>query len=187
MLRNLTLSFIALALLLVVQPRGSLGEVGANPVPPVTLRLDPAQVTAVLGHTVTLQLVVDGATNLGAFEVDLVRDATVADVEGVSLGEFLGSTGRNTMLLGPDRRQPAWVTFAAFSYGHESGPDGSGVLAQVTLRATGVGTTTLTLQDIQVTDTRANLVPATGLEASLTVISPGERRIYLPLIVTGVR
>jgi len=187
MLRNLTLSLIALALLLVVQPRGSLGEAGANPVPSVRLWLDPAQATVVLGHTVTLQLVVEGATNLGAFEVDLVRDAAVAEVQEVRLGEFLGSSGRNTMLLGPDRRHPAWVTFAAFSYGHEPGPDGSGVLAWVTLRATGAGTTALTLQDIQITDTRANLVPATGRGATMTVVGPGDLRTYLPLIVRGGR
>ncbi len=185
MRRNLALMLIAMALLLVVQPRGSLGRVGAKLVQPVTLRLEPSEVTTVAGGTVTLDLVGEGTTNLGAFEVDLVRDASVADVAEVSLGDFLGSTGRNTMLLGPDRRQPAWVTFGAFSWGHEPGPDGSGVLARITLQATGVGTTTLTLQDIQVVDAQANLVPALGLGAVMTVLSPGEVRAFLPLIVRG--
>jgi len=185
MQRNLALMLIALTLLLIVQPRGSLGQAGANPVQPVTLRLEPSRVTTVAGETATLDLVAEGTANLGAFEVDLVRDASVAEVEEVSLGDFLGSTGRNTMLLGPDRRQPAWVTFAAFSWGHEPGPDGSGVLAHITLQATGVGTTTLSLQDIQVVDAQANLVPASGLDAVITVVSPGEVRAFLPLIVRG--
>jgi len=57
-------------------------------------------------------------------------DPAVVRVDNVTLGDFLGSTGRNTAPLGPEIDNDAGtVTFGAFSFGSEAGPSEEGVLA----------------------------------------------------------
>jgi hypothetical protein len=54
----------------------------------------------------------------------------------VTLGDFLGSTGRSTVPLGPFVDNSAGtVRYGALSFGAPAGPDGSGTVATVVLRA----------------------------------------------------
>jgi len=128
---------------------------------------------------------VDEALDLGSFQFDLIYDPSVVWVDDVTLGEFLGSTGRSVVSLGPKVNNEAGkTTFGAFSFGDQPGPDGSGALALVRLKAVGLGSSPLDLQDVQLTDTKADPQTPTAEDGTVTVSSTeGWHRIYLPLIV----
>ncbi len=139
--------------------------------PGLTLRLDPALQDVEPGHTFTVNVVVDGAVNLGAFQFDMVYDPTVVTVVNVELGPFLGRTGRTVQSAGPDiDNLVGVVTFGAFSLGSRAGPEGGGLLAILTFTAAGSGTGTLNLQNVLVTDTLAN-VQSTSVEGGTVTVS----------------
>jgi len=160
---------------------GGLKASAQNP----TVRLDPQNSTVSVGDTFTVTAMVDDALALGSFQFDLVYDPSVIWVEDITLGDFLGSTGRSVISLGLRvDNEVGKATFGAFSFGDQPGPDGSGALALVRLQAVGPGSSPLDLQDVQLTDTKANPQTPTVEDGTVTVSSTeGWHRIYLPLIV----
>lgn len=85
-MKNIISSIIGLALLAL-----------ANHVGAVTLSLQPALQTASSGDIVSLDLVIDGLADtapgaLGAFDVDVIFDASVLTFQSYSLGLGLGDT-----------------------------------------------------------------------------------------------
>jgi hypothetical protein len=127
---------------------------------------------------------------LGAYEFDLVYDPNYLEVVSVSDAGDLGKYGRPV--------PPAWVTdcdsvqrqllelrdtstagkVAFGGYSVESsvcggnpmlGPTGTAKLATVTLRAKQAGMTTLSLENVLLTDTRANVWPDAGAGRTLNV------------------
>jgi len=80
-------------------------------------------------------------------------------VDSVELGEFLGSTGRSVVALGPILDKKAgWLRFGAYSYGAEPGATGDGVLATVVLRGR-AGQALAELSELRMTDTRGRIAP----------------------------
>lgn len=118
-----------------------------NPV----VRIDPAQSVVGVSDTFTVTVMIDHASNLGGFEFDLLYITTTVTVDGVTLGDFLGSTGRFVGFLPPTiDNQNGKVAFVAFSYDDASGPNGTGALALVSLTAQGEGESPLDLQNVKV-------------------------------------
>jgi len=117
----------------------------AMKIDPVTTYVDP-------GASFVVTVTIDDVVDLGAFEFDLTYDATRLDATGVVSGTFLGSTGRTVAELGPVFGAGS-VTYGAFTFGTDPGPNGDGALALVTFQATSVGTSTLHLQDQVATNT----------------------------------
>ena len=65
------------------------------------------------------------------------------------------------------------VTYGAYSFGANPGPNGDGVLATITLQATtSVGTSALHLQDVVVTDTSAGSISTNTEDGEVTVDIP---------------
>lgn len=125
----------------------------ANPV----IRLSPSSRTVLPGAVFALDVVVDNVVDLGAFEFTLVFDPAVVNVKSVSLGPFLASTGRSVGMAEPAIDNSAGsLAFAGFSYGTVAGPSGTGTVAQVTLQAMAVGSSSLTFTQAQLTDTQWN-------------------------------
>jgi hypothetical protein len=128
-----------------------------QPDPGVMVRLDPAVRNGEPGGTFTVDVVVDDAVDLGAFQFDLIYDASVVVVTDIVLGPFLASTGRITQPVGDNIDNVAGtVSFGAFSFGNSAGPEGPGLLATITFTASGAGISVLNLQNVIVTDTLAN-------------------------------
>jgi hypothetical protein len=141
--------------------------------PGLTVRIDPAIKNAESGHTFTVNVMVDGAVNLGAFQFDVIFDPAVVTVTNVELGLFLGSTGRTARSIGPGIDNVAGtVTFGAFSFGSNAGPEGAGLLAAVTFTAVGSGTSALNLQKVVVTDTMGNAQAVSVEGGTVTVAAP---------------
>lgn len=145
------------------------------PVPttgPATLRLEPDQATVQVGQTVELSVVIDHAANLGSFEFAVNFDPAVVCVTQITLGPFLGSTGRDATPLGPKTDcAVGQAKFGAFTFpSGAGGPSGSGILAVITFQALASGRTDLALSDVKATDISATAFPIPTLNgATLTV------------------
>ena len=74
----------------------------------------------------------------------------------MTLGDFLGSTGRAVIPVGPQiDNVNGTLTYGGISYGTGAGPNGSGLLATITFQTRAAGTSNLPLSNIQLTDTDA--------------------------------
>lgn len=146
------------------------GERGAAAQQGPTVRIEPVQSTVTLGQSFTVSVMIDQASNLGGFQFDLRYVTTVVTVANVTLGSFLGSTGRSVFPLPPTiDNQNGKVTFGAFSFGAQAGPDGTGVLAIINLTAQGEGESPLDLQKVQVLDAFGNPQAVTVEDGSVVV------------------
>jgi len=148
-----------------------------------TVRLAPADSTVATGSTFTVTVMIDGAVDLGAFQFDLRYSPGSVQVEAITLGGFLASTGRAAASAGPKiENGTGFASFAGFSFGTQPGPNGSGALALVRLRAVGTGTSPLDLDKVQVLDTQVNPQVPTVEDGSI-MVEGGEHKIYLPLVL----
>ena len=146
------------------------------------VRVEPGSSMVAPGETFTVAVEIEGAMDLGGFQLALDFDPAVVQVKEVTLGDFLGSTGRNIAPLGPEIDNDAGtVMFGAFGFESQPGPGGDGVLAVLTLTAQGMGSSPLHLENAQVADT--------GGQAQTVMVEDGRvivglpQRTYLPLIV----
>jgi hypothetical protein len=148
---------------------------------PVCWELDP-------GQSFSVTVVIDNVTNLGAFQFDLSYNASIVHVTGVTLGPFLGSTGRPVSEVGPDINNSTGLT----SYGAWSGPSsldgpsGSGTLATITFDTVGLGTTPLSLQNVEITDP-VGIVLAVNFEGGEVADECPESdfSVYLPIVLNN--
>jgi hypothetical protein len=139
-----------------------------------------------VGSTFTVTVMIDEAVDLGAFQFDLRYTPSIVQVEAITLGGFLGSTGRTAAPAGPRiDNGTGFASFAGFSFGTQPGPNGSGALALVRLRAVGAGSSLLDLDKVQVLDTQVNSQVPTVEDGRVTV--EGEYKIYLPFILKSYR
>gem|GEM_PF-2333815 len=158
-------------------------EVGIDLIPfapPWDNYVPPEEETLTLGTTETANVVILGARNLGRYRFTMDFNPNVVHVLDVQDASFLGSTGRTVFPLGPDIDNVAGtVTFEAISAGPPAeGPDGSGVLATITMEMVGVGNSDLDLHDVEVSTTLAEQeVP--------NVVRDGQITVYPVLTVTS--
>jgi hypothetical protein len=125
--------------------------------PNTKVRLEPAHSAVGLNETFTIQVMIEEAHNLGAFQFELAYDPSILQVKEVALGDFLASTGRSAVPIGPEvENEDGRTTFGAISFGDKPGPGGTGILATITWFARGQGNTMLDLLNVQVLDTVTN-------------------------------
>jgi hypothetical protein len=130
-----------------------------------TIRFDPSSKTVLPGASFVVKVAVDNATDLGGAEFALTFNPAVVTVVTVTLGSFLGSTGRSAAGVIPIiNNTTGTAKYALYSSGTTgAGPNGTGTVAQITMQAVAVGSTTLTFTKAQLTDTQWN---------PLTVVTP---------------
>jgi hypothetical protein len=136
------------------------------------IRFDPSSSTVEPGAIFVVDVVVDNVVDLGGFDFTVTFDPAVVHVQSVTLGSFLGSTGRSAAPLGPNMDNAAGkFTFGGFSFGTALGPNGTGTVAHVTLQAMASGSSSLTFTKAQFTDTQAppGVVLPTTTPGSVTV------------------
>ena len=140
----------------------------------LTIRLDPAQVTIEDTETCSLDLVIENVNNLGAFQLDIAYNTDVVIVNTASLGTFLGSSGRTVIPTNPvidNTINPGKLTFGAATFGTTPGPDGNGVLATIVFQAQAAGTTTIELQNVQISDINGQLITKNSTNNGEIVVS----------------
>ena len=152
MSKHKQLSIICLLALIVTQV--STPEIGAT-TPGTRVRIEPADSVVSLNETFVVQVVIEEAGDLGAFQFDLTYDSSILQVTEAVLGDFLESTGRSMVPIGPEvNNAQGKVTFGAISFGSGPGPSGTGILATLTCIAQGEeGSAALGLREVQVLDT----------------------------------
>ena len=124
----------------------------------------PAFQSTYAGGQIIVQIGVDNVTNLGAFQFGLLFDETLLEAVGVTNGSLLGSTGRSVVCL--PAFEPGRVQFACSTLGTSPpGPDGSGIVADVTLQALdgALGLSLLWLQNAQLIDITSASIPVTAV------------------------
>jgi uncharacterized repeat protein (TIGR01451 family) len=127
-----------------------------------TIKVSPASKRVPLsGGSFTIDIVAEDVTNLAAYQVELTYDPAIVRVMAVTPGPFLGSTGRSVAPVGPTINNNAGrAAFGAFTFGSQSGVNGAGVLATVTLEPQTKGTSQLTLGNLRLAD--PNSTPLTA-------------------------
>lgn len=177
------LACLALVLLLAAATSG----LAASP-QVVSLRVVGPAAPVLPGQTFAVSIYADNAQNLGSFEFDFVFDAAVAatDSSRISLGAFLGSSGRNTGELRRDPSPPDAnrAIFGAYSYGSQDGPAGNGLIATAAMTAAGAGSSDLVLENVQVTDISAKLLASTVQNGSVQVAGQVHSYpLFLPVLL----
>jgi len=115
----------------------------------------PAERVETGGPEFTVNIVAGDVTNLAAFQFSLSYDPSIIRYVEVKGGDFLGSSGRDAQCLEPmlEQGQPETLNFNCVTLGPPvslkgtPGPDGSGVLAEVTFAPLNGGNTPLELTD----------------------------------------
>jgi hypothetical protein len=142
----------------------------------LAIRIDPEEIDASEGDLISVDLLAARASNLGAFETTLAYDADRLQIEDVALGDFLGQSGNQAVLL-ENPRGTGHHAVGGFSFGSGLGAQGEGTLASVTFKVLDCGSDT---EMITLTATKAVTVDG-GL---IHVVTADGARLICP--VTGV-
>jgi len=139
--------------------------------------VSPSELTLSDGTEVEVR--VEDVSELGAFEFEINYSPDVISIEGVELGDFLGSTGNTAMSVGPDIDNIGGkVKFGAFSFGGNPAPSGSGVLAILRISPVRAAVTQLNFKDIQITDKSGNVLTVGSTKGAIvTGVSAGNKLI----------
>jgi hypothetical protein len=122
----------------------------------------------------TVDVTIDGATNLGAYQFILRFDRDLISPADVQIGPFLASTGRETQCVRQeDRTPPDEVRYGCFSMGEQEGPNGSGLIATVQFDVEGDGQSPLELDQVRITDPDGTLQNVTSTNGTVTVEGGG--------------
>ena len=153
---------------------------------PVMLRVLGPTTPVPAGQAFIVTVAIENVQNLGAFEFEYNFNPAVASatVDHIQLSSLLGSTGRTTgsLRLASAPGRPGVPLFGAYSYGTASGPNGSGILATITMTAVSPGTSQISLSGLRVTNVAGQEMLAAATAGSVTVGGPPPNSIYMPLL-----
>ena len=141
----------------------------AAPDQAAVVKVDPAVTTVSPGDVFSVTVEIEDVVDLGAFEFEITYDSTCVEATDATLGFFLGSTGRDVSPVGPTIEAGS-VTYGAYSWGEEPGPNGNGPLAAITLEA-GMSScsSALHLQKVVVVDTEGVGISTSTEDGQVTV------------------
>lgn len=149
--------------------------------------IDPPSVNAWPEGVFEIAVSVENVSSLGAFQFTLAYEEEHLEFEGLEVGEFLGSTGREVNALEPVT-ETGKVTFGAFSMPGAPGPSGSGELATVEFRGRGEADTFLRIDDVALADIANNPIDVAELNGAIVSIRAGptpapEYLVHLPAVL----
>jgi hypothetical protein len=131
------------------------------------IRFSPSSSTVAPGATFVVDVMVDNAADLGAFEFTLTFNPAVVSLQSATLGNFLGGTGRTAVALPLVQHAPGTYEFGGYTHASTRilGPNGTGTLAHLTFQAVAAGNSNLSFIAAQLTGTE-------WAPAPLTVVIP---------------
>jgi PKD repeat protein len=174
-----------LVTLTVENPCGYVEEVLVVQVlPRLVVKIDPPVKTVAMGDIFTVDVLVEGAENLAAYEFNMDYDSAVVEVRDVVNGPFLASTGRSVPTVTKRISNTlGTLFFGAFSVGSQTPPSGDGTLSTITLEAVGLGTSDLDLHTVNLYSligTDVDVREPTSTEDGLVEVEGTE--LYLPIV-----
>lgn len=146
------------------------------------LWISPAVSTGMEGAPLTVTVAISEANNLGGFQFMLAYSSTLIHVQSVTIGPFLGSTGRS--VLGSPaviNNVAGTATFMATTLGVNPGPAGAGSLAEIVLIPQAAGNAALQWQTAQLYSTNGATL-SLNTQVGNIVIRP-RWKVYLPLVL----
>lgn len=157
--------------------------------PVLSLSASPAP--AVVGSPVTLSVLIDGITDLYAFQYSLAFNPSLLQVTGVSEGSFLSAGGGTFFGAGTVDNTAGTVSFLFDTLvGSLPGVSGSGTLATISFSAIGGGTSALSFSDVFFYNSLLAPIAVQATNGSLTVSAVPEpaplAMLALGLAVVGL-
>ncbi len=148
--------------------------VGPSPTPtptvgPAVIRVDPVWQRATVGTPFTVDIVIDGVVDLGAYQFALVFDPAVLNYVNLENGTFLGSTGRPVDCSAPILEPDSAAIVCSTRGSEPAGPSGTGVLARATFLPVNTGIAAIDVRDIVLTDPPGGIMPAQDQDGSVAV------------------
>ena len=132
--------------------------------------VSPAVQHALVDTPITISINVTNVVNFGAFEFALSFNPSLIEVQSISLGEFLGSTGRTIFSIGPVISNTAGTaTIGAASLGLPSGADGGGRLVNVRVKPLAAGNAALHFNSGQLSTVNGSLIPFSMLDGQINI------------------
>jgi hypothetical protein len=143
----------------------------ANPI----LSIQPPQAAEPPGGKFSLDVDIQEATDVFAFQFDLTLAPDILEATGVTEGSFLSSAGRNTFFI------PGTIGFrfttsegtirgvADTLLGSGPGASGDGTLAIVNFTVIGTGTSDVALSNVQLLDSSLHTIASTTAPSTVTI------------------
>lgn len=121
----------------------------------------PAAISKAAGDQFEVNITASGVQDLGAFELSLRYDPALIQIDKVTIGEFIGSTDRTVLPLGPSiDAAGGQLEVGALTAGALPGAQGNGVLVALSCTALRAGEGQLTLAQVRLIDTKAQPIAA---------------------------
>ncbi|MFQ5596285.1 MAG: cohesin domain-containing protein, partial [Anaerolineae bacterium] len=130
-----------------------------------------------IGETAAVAVQVTEAVDVKSFEFTLGYDPAILQVESVELGDFLAGAFELDPIIDSEM---GTLRFGAADLGSGAGKQGDGLLATVTFRAVGVGTSPLTLSDVKLVDSFSQEQTDVTVSSSTLTVEGGAQ--YVPMI-----
>lgn len=117
---------------------------------PTVVRLDPGGTSIHVNDSLAVDVIVDNAVDLTAYEFHVYFDSTIVHVIDVADGGFLATAGNDIFSVPPQIDNDAGrVAFGTATLGNDAGASGTGRLATIRFVAKGRGGTILDLEEVQ--------------------------------------
>ena len=136
-------------------------------------RIAPASQSVLIGSNLTVDVSVDNAKDLSAYQFTLTWNPAILQYVSYQTGTFLTSTGRGPVIpAGPTIAAGSFIFGEATQGATPAGPNGSGMLVRLTFKALAAGTSPADLTAGSVSDTNGVNYPVTLTDGSVTVTLP---------------
>ena len=146
------------------------------------LALEPqTNIVSLTDNTFEVQLHVQDVQDMASFQAAITFDPQRVQLDEVRFSDWLASTGRQVIPLGPEvDNQAGRVVFGAVSFGDAPGLQGAGTLASIRFHASTAGDSPLDMSEVKMTDTRGAAFQPTIQSGYVRVLDKGS--IYLPIV-----
>ena len=126
-----------------------------------------------VGDAFAVDVNISGVNDLGAFQLDLLFDPAIVQLNNVNEGAFLPSGGPTFFIPGFIDNVGGSATFNADALLGVPGVSGSGVLLEFDFQALAAGTSSLSLSNVILQDSVGNFIDSGLANGSVTVESEG--------------
>lgn len=137
---------------------------------PLTVSVSPASKSVSNGETFTLDVRVSGASDFYGFQFNVEYDPSILEFQGASEGTFLSKNGQDQTFCVDYKDETSGLVknIACIRLG-EGSVDGEGLLETLTFKATGTGTSEITLSNVKLTNSKAERLDPSILNGEVIV------------------
>ncbi len=147
------------------QPAAATPQAGT----PTRMRFEPQSVTLKLGQTTTVAIAVDNVNDLFSVPLLLQYNPAVISVEDVQHGGFLSGGTQEIAIVFRVDKEHGQAIISTTRQPNTPGVNGSGTLMGIVIKAIGVGTSNLSIVQVNAKDSQQKSIPLVTSEATLQV------------------